>query len=181
MCCVRRVRTAKVYSRTKQSAERFAAEMAGRGDVPSLIDVVGSAADAASGADVICVATTSSKPVLGTADVSDGQHINAVGSFSRAMIELDPQLVARCRVIVDQREAALEEAGELIAAIEAGLVGEGDLVELGDVVAGKARGFSVDERPSMFKSVGLAIQDMAAAAAALERAKSEEFGLEIQM
>ncbi len=181
VCCVRRVKTVKVYSRTKQSAERFADEMAGSGDVPSSIDVVGSAADAASGADVICVATTSSEAVLGAEDVSDGQHINAVGSFSRAMIELDPQLVARCHVVVDQREAALEEAGEVIAAVDAGLVGEGDLVELGDVVAGKARGFGVDERPSMFKSVGLAIQDMAAAASALERARGEGLGQEVQL
>ena len=68
-----------------------------------------------------------------------------------------------------------------VVMVDAGLVGEGDLVELGDVVAGKARGFGVDERPSMFKSVGLAIQDMAAAASALERARGEGLGQEVQL
>ncbi|MEE9245621.1 MAG: NAD(P)-binding domain-containing protein [Gemmatimonadota bacterium] len=181
VCAVRRVRAVTVYSRTEASAERFASEMAGRREVPDRVEVAESAAAAAKDADIICVATSSLEPVLMRGEAPDGAHINAVGSFTSEMIELDPELVAECRVVVDQREAALAEAGEIIAAIEAGLMKGTDLAELGDIVAGGLPQRTEIAQPTLFKSVGLAVQDMCAAAAALERARQEGLGQEVEL
>lgn len=181
VCTVRQVGKAAVYSRTRANAERFASDMAGTGDVPDAIEVCDSPAAAVEEADIVCVATSSSVPVLAKDEVPEGAHINAVGSFTPEMLELDPQLVASSRVVVDQREAALAEAGEVIAAADAGLISESDLVELGDIVAGKAAGrFGADDM-TLFKSVGLAVQDMCAAKAALERAVRENLGSAVQL
>jgi ornithine cyclodeaminase len=91
--------------------------MAGQSRIPNRIVVADSAAAALQDAEIVCVATTSPTPVLVAADVPRGAHINAVGSYRPEMIELDPTLVAQCRVVVDQWEAAMAEAGEVIAAI----------------------------------------------------------------
>ncbi len=181
VCAVRQIGRATVYSRTHANALRFASEMAGAGDVPNAIEVCDSAGAAVKEADIVCVATSSSTPVLAKDEVPEGVHINAVGSFTPEMLELDPQLVADSRVVVDQREAALAEAGEVIAAMDAGLISESDLVELGDIIAGKAAGRSGAGDITLFKSVGLAVQDMCAAKAALERALKEDIGSAVEL
>ncbi|MCA1588761.1 MAG: hypothetical protein LC744_09025 [Chloroflexi bacterium] len=114
-------------------------------------------------ADVICCATTSAEPVLDAAWVRPGTHVNGIGAFRLGMVEMPPMLFARAALVaVDARAASMAEAGDVVAAIEAGLLAERDLVEIGSIAAGWA-----DTRPSdditVFKSVGLAIQDVAAA------------------
>ena len=91
VCCVREIESVAVYALA--GAEEFAEEMAGRGDVPDVIRVAGSARKAAQDADIICTATSSSEPVLGVADVAPGTHINAIGAFTPEMREIDPALV----------------------------------------------------------------------------------------
>jgi ornithine cyclodeaminase len=122
-----------------------------------------SAEAAVRGADIICCATTSSEPIFAADWVSPGAHVSAVGSFRKGMIELPPQIFAVAALVaVDSREAALEEAGDLIAAVEEGLLARDGFVEIGGIHTGWAA--SRDPAAiTVFKSVGLAIQDLAAA------------------
>ena len=114
-------------------------------------------------ADVICCATTSTEPVFDAAWVRPGAHVNGIGAFRLGMVEMPPALFTRAAVVaVDARSAALAEAGDVVAAIEAGLLSEADLVEIGSVERSWADGRAADAI-SVFKSVGLAIQDVAAA------------------
>jgi ornithine cyclodeaminase len=182
VCCVRRIERVLVYSRTAAHAERFAEEVRGRGPVPGDVRAVASVADAVGAADVVCTATASPDPVLRVEHVRPGLHVNAVGSFTPAMRELDPALIGRADLVaVDQRAAAMAEAGEVIAAIELGVAEEGRLVELGDLVVGRVAGRSRGEDVTVFKSVGLAIQDLAAAGRAVEVAAREGRGIEVDM
>lgn len=181
VCCVRDITQARVSSRTHQSARALATEMSGRGRVPSDIRVARSVREATTGADIICVATTSSVPVLSRADVADGCHINAVGSFTPEMQEFDPGLLADARVVVDQRTAAVEEAGEVIAALQRGQIREEQLEELGAIVNGTSPGRQDRGEVTVFKSVGVAIQDLAAADYALRAATRDGLGTVVDL
>jgi len=153
----------RVYCRTATSREAFAGVM--REELGPSVRVV-AAADAESatrGADVICCATTSSQPIFAAEWVSPGSHVNGVGSFRLGMVEMPPELFGRASLVaVDSRKAALEEAGDLVAALEAGLLERIGFVEIGTVEGG----WAATRDPTaitVFKSVGLAIQDLAAA------------------
>ena len=182
MCCVRRIERVLVHSRTAAHAERFAEQVRRCAPIPSDVRAVPSVADAVVSADVVCTATTSVDPVLRVEHARPGLHVNAVGSFTPEMRELDPALIGRADcVVVDQRAAALAEAGEVIAAIAAGLTGETRLVELGKLVIGRAAGRARDDGVTVFKSVGLAIQDLFAADRAVREAESRGLGLEVRL
>jgi ornithine cyclodeaminase len=181
VCCVRKIERAWVYSPNRAHAEAFAAEMAGRDSVPATIEVAASAREAAAQADIICAATTSTTPVIGPADIRPGAHINGVGSFTPDMREIDPELVKRTRVIVDQRQAALAEAGEVIACVGDGSLKESDLIELGEVVNGAQPGRTSAEQITFFKSVGLAAQDVTAAQQALTTALQKKLGSTVDL
>lgn len=171
----------RVCSRTAASAVRLVEDVSSNlalvppgSDVPvPVVRVADSAADAVSGADLIVAATTSSTPVFPGGEVATGTHINGVGSFKPSMQEVGAEVVRRARVVVDQREAAWEEAGDLIAAVEAGEVGR-DVIdcELGDIVNGVAPRGRADRDLTFFKSVGNAAQDIAIAELALARAEA---------
>lgn len=149
-----------VHARSEASRSAFAERMQEATDVEVL--PVATAEEGVRQADVICCATTSSTPVFDAAWLRPGTHVNGVGAFRLGMVELPPELFARASTVaVDSRTAALAEAGDLVAAIEGGLASEGDLVEIGSVDRDWAA-----SRPAgaitVFKSVGLAIQDVAA-------------------
>ncbi|HEV2251473.1 MAG TPA: ornithine cyclodeaminase family protein [Candidatus Limnocylindria bacterium] len=129
--------------------------------------------DAVTGADIVVTATSSPTPVFQGAWLGDGVHVTAVGSFTPRMRELDEETLRGARLVVDQRAAALAEAGELV-----GRRAE-ELVELGEIVAGRAPGRSNDRERTVFKSVGSAIQDLAVASIAYERAREAGIGEEI--
>jgi ornithine cyclodeaminase/alanine dehydrogenase-like protein (mu-crystallin family) len=153
----------RVFARTPASRVAFAAMMAEELGPSVRVLAAESAELAVRGADVICCATTSSQPIFSADWVSPGAHINAVGSFRLGMIELPPELFANASLVaVDSREAALEEAGDLVAALDAGLLARDAFIEIGGIDPSWAS----DRDPSaitIFKSVGLAIQDVAAA------------------
>lgn len=175
VCTVRGIETALVCDPSPGATERFIAELAGRDSFPAELRAA-TAREAAAEADVLCTATVSPTPVFADADLSSGAHVNAVGSYQPEVQELPPETVARARVFVDDREAALAETGDLIQPIRAGLFGpEHIAADLGELVLGSARGRESDDELTLFKSVGLAVQDAAAARAALARA--EELGL----
>ena len=161
VCCVRKIEGASVWSRTSARAARFAAEMRGVEGVPNEITVAASVEAAVDGADIVCLATPATEPLLRARHVGPGMHVNAVGSFRADMCEFEPAILSGALVVVDQREAALAEAGEVMAAVRAGMVSADGLVELGDVVDAPP---SLDrDRVTVFKSVGLAVQDVVAA------------------
>jgi ornithine cyclodeaminase/alanine dehydrogenase-like protein (mu-crystallin family) len=157
----RPIRRALVYSRDRSSREAFAASMA---ELTGIEVVAASTAEAAvSEADVICCATTSSEPVFDDAWVPSGAHVNGIGAYRLGMVELPPELLARADLVaVDSREAARAEAGDVVAAIERGLLAEDSLVEIGSIGADWVATRPV-EAITIFKSVGMAVQDVAAA------------------
>jgi ornithine cyclodeaminase len=169
VCTVRRIEDVRVWSRTPERAARLADEMRGQGQVPATVIVVPTAAGAVDGADVICTATSATTPVLFAADVRGGSHLNAIGSFTPEMQEFDPALLREAFVVVDQRAAAREEAGEVIAAVQGGVCRWTDVVELGELLVGARRRGAGEGRVSVFKSVGLAVQDLAAGARLVAR------------
>lgn len=163
---VRPIVEVRIHSRTRRSAERFADEIEG-----VEARVAESATEAVAGAHVVVTATDSSSPVVPSDAVGAGTHINAIGAYRPDMAEIPPALVTRCRVVVDQRRAALAEAGDVIGPIRAGRLGADDLVELGSVLAGRAGGRTDPDQITLFKSVGSASQDLAVASLALERSR----------
>jgi ornithine cyclodeaminase len=182
VCCVRDIREVWVYSPNLVHAAAFASEMAGRTPIPATIHVTASAEEAVSRADVICTATTSLRPVFPYHALQTGAHVNAVGSFTPQMHELDEETIRASLVVVDSREAALEEAGELISALQSGVIGpEHIYAELGEIVAGKKPGRQSDDQITLFKSVGVAVQDAAAASIALQNAARDELGVVVSL
>ena len=126
--------------------------------------------EAVRGADVVCTATPSENPIYEDASVANGAHINAVGAFRPSMCETPPATVARSRVFVDQRAAAHVEAGDLIQAIDRDLFAWDRVAgEIGEVAAGAIAGRQSDREVTLFKSVGMSLQDAAAAGARARR------------
>lgn len=138
------------------------------------IDASAGTPDAVAGADVVCTCTTSASPVFDGAAVAPGTHINAIGAYRRDLCELDGALLARSTVVVETREAALAEAGDILQAIAAGqLAGDGFARELTEVIGGHARRES-EQQITVFKSVGVAIEDLIIARAVAERLWTSE-------
>lgn len=163
VCAARPVSSLRIYARNESARVAFAAEMAA--ELGARVDVVAapSAQEALHGADVVCCATTSSTPIFDADWVEPGTHVNAIGAYRLDMVEVPPELFARATVVaVDSRPAVLEEAGDLVAALEGGMLGPDGYVELGTVEVGWANHRDLDAI-TVFKSVGLAIQDVAAA------------------
>ena len=174
---IRHVRTladVRVWSPSPMHREAFAAEMS----TPQLpVSAAQTAADAVHGADIIVLATASPTPVIESADVNPGAHIAAVGACRADQREMPTALVARARVFVDSRAGALKEAGDLLLPIGEGAIAASHICgELGDVVLGQVRG---RERPSditIFKSLGMAVEDVVAARLVLQRAGEARLG-----
>ena len=156
----RPIRRVLVYARDAARRHAFAVRMARVTGVD-----VAAAPDAESAvrdADIVCCATTSHEPVFDAAWLRPGTHVNGIGAFNLGMIELPPELFGRASLVaVDAREAALAEAGDLVAGIERKFVGAGDLVEIGSVDRSWVK-TREQAAITVFKSVGLAIQDVAA-------------------
>jgi ornithine cyclodeaminase len=133
-------------------------------------------------ADIICTATTSSTPVFADHEVGVGAHINAIGSYKPHMREIPPETVVRSMVVVDQVDAAWEEAGDLILPRQAGLIQADHIrAELGEIVAGTKQGRTHPDMITFFKSVGIAIQDWAAASRVFANAEQLGLGTEVPL
>ncbi len=167
VCCVRDIKKVYVYSRSLKNAQCFANNIQSDKVVITATDVV---REATQHADIICTATPSTSPIVDLADVKPGVHINAVGSHTHEMMELSTALLAAAKVYVDERAAALAEAGEIIHAIQANALQADQLYELGQLILNARLGRESPQQITVFKSVGLAIQDVSAASAALENA-----------
>ena len=151
------------------AAESLAAEVSTWNSAP-VVNLGADPAEAVAAADIIMAATTTSTPLFDGNLLKPGTHVTGVGSFTPDMQEIDAATVARARVVVDSREACQAEAGDIIkaaAAIDA---------EIGEIANGTAPGRQSDDEITFFKSVGVACQDAAAAAAVLAGAEEKNLG-----
>ncbi|MEV6875279.1 ornithine cyclodeaminase family protein [Amycolatopsis sp. NPDC051128] len=159
VAAVRPVRRLAVFGRDRTRAEAFTARLGA--EFPGMTTrVATSASDAVSDAEIVCCATSSRAPLFAVDDLPDRVHVNAIGSYLPSMRELPAELVATAScVVVDQVDAVLKEAGEVIDAVDTGLIERAALVELGQALRTPP---TVSGR-TVFKSVGLAVQDWAIA------------------
>lgn len=178
---VRAIREIRIVDRSREAAERLAEELRG-GPGPLDVRVFIDPEEAARGAHVICTATTSSEPVFPGDAVLPGTHVNGVGSYTKEMQEVDAALVSRAKVIVDTRDGALAEAGDLVIPLRKGILRREELgTELGEVVLGTRPGRTSADEITFFKSVGNAAQDLAVAGLALGAAEREGAGTVVEL
>lgn len=179
VAAVRPIEMIRVYSRDVTRRVRFADELGaylrGRGVTVAVLPA-STPAEAMDGAQVVCAATSSSTPVLAAADLLPGAHINGVGSYRLDMQEIPDEIIRRAQVFVDAREAARTEAGDLLPAVEAGVLDWVTLPEIGEALSGARSGRQSSEEVTFFKSVGIAVQDVAAAGLVSRRAHEMGIG-----
>ncbi len=173
VCAVRPIEEIRIYSLA--GAEEMADEI--RDLYEARVIVAESAHQALEGADVIVAATNSKTPVVRKVDVSPGTHINGIGSFTPEMQEVADDVVAVAKIVVDHRESAWAEAGDLIIARDKGVISEDDVyAEIGELAAGLKPGRSDPDEITFFKSVGNAVQDAAVAARVVAVAFDRDIG-----
>jgi ornithine cyclodeaminase len=167
---VRPIERVLVWGRRPERAASLAAQLRSTG-VPA--EPATELAHAASEADIVTCATTSTEPLLKAGVIRPGTHVDLVGGFTPQMREADDALMASARLFVDTFAGALKEAGDLVQPIERGLIGrEAVLADLAMLARGEHRGRVAPEEITLFKSVGAALEDLAAACLAIERARS---------
>jgi len=180
-CEVRQVREVRILGRTAASVEAFAAEIRAWPGAP-VVSVADSPQKAVAGADIVITATTSETPVFDGRDLSPGVHVTGVGSFAPHMQEVDEITVQRAKIVVDSLLASLSEAGDLIIPIDRHIITKLDIHgEIGTIVNGDLPGRETAEEITFFKSVGVAVQDAAAAAAVLREAEAQALGTVVDM
>jgi alanine dehydrogenase len=183
VCTVRAITKVWIYDPSPDVARSYALEMQQKGGpIPQDISVALTPAEALKGADIVCTATTSMEPVFRDQDLSPGVHINGIGSYTPKMQEVPTQTVVRSKLVVDSLAASLVEAGDLIIPLQNRMLKESDIHgEIGQVAAGDIQGRESDSEVTFFKSVGLAVQDVATATLALERAEELNVGITIDL
>jgi alanine dehydrogenase len=175
VCKVRKVSRIHVYSPNEEHRRQFAEEMSRACDTEVL--PVSHPEGAARDMDVVITATTSREPVLLSSWLGQGTHVNAVGSNFLAKAELEPEVVRRCNVVVvDSRDQARIEAGDFVQPLEAGFLRWQDVKELGQVIVGRFNGRNHPQDITLFKSLGIAIEDVAVAGRLLARAVEANAG-----
>ena len=158
----------RIFDLSRRSMEDFAGEMGSKLGVEIVLSESG--ADAVKGADVVLAATTSKDPVVRREWLGERIHVSAVGSFYPDYRELDTATVREAKVVVDSVEAIMEEAGDILIPIAEGAIAEDHIfAELGEIVLGRKEGRTPDDGLTVFKSVGLAIQDSSVASLVLRK------------
>jgi len=175
MASVRRLRRVRVMSRSIERARSLALEMQGR--VACAIEPVASAAEAVQGADLVVTVTTSVAPIIERSWIAAGTHLNVVGSSVPSAREVDTATMASAALFVDKRESTLAEAGDYLLAAADGAIGPGHIrAELGEVLTGDQPGRRSPDEITLFKSLGLAVEDLAAAEFLHRRAQEMNVG-----
>lgn len=175
IACVRPLKRARVVARRFESAQRFAREVQPQFSFP--IEATDSLAAAVEGADVIVTATTSREPVIRREWISPGAHINAIGTFSPKAREIDSATMAAATLFTDRRESLFSEAGDYLIARQEGLLASRPVAaELGEVLIKAHPGRTSNKELTLFKSLGLAMEDLAAASRAYQNAQQSAVG-----
>jgi len=176
VCCVRPIAKVKVFDPLVNLREKFCSEASRKLGVD--VVSVSSPMDAVVGCEMLITATTSKTPVFSGRWVEAGAHINAIGAHTSDARELDDDVARKAKIVVDSRETALREAGDLIIPIKAGIIGEENIhAELGEILVGSKLGRETDREITLFKSVGLALQDVSTATLVYRKAVERNVGV----
>ncbi len=179
VCAMRNIERAFVYDKFEERANGFATEMSGNLNIPI---ETRKPEDVVKESDIIITATTAKTPIFDGNLVNPGTHLNSIGSFKPDVREVDEVVIKRSKIVVDQKSAALEEAGDIIIPLKAGIITEKDIYgELGEIVTGIKPGRTSDSEITLFKSVGLGIQDCATAWLAYTKAKEKGISKEVNL
>jgi alanine dehydrogenase len=173
---VRDIKYVKIFDRVISRAKEFASQMSQIfGSIH--IEIATTVADAVKGSDIVTTITPTKAPIVMDAWVEEGVHINAVGADAPGKQELDPKILKRAKVVVDDLEQA-SHGGEINVPINSGIMNAGDVyAEIGDLITGKKPARTSDREITIFDSTGLAIQDAASAAAVYKKALQRKVGL----
>jgi ornithine cyclodeaminase len=175
LAIVRSIKLARVACRTRDHAVQLVREMQDKVSFP--IEAVDSNEDAVRGADLIVTATSANEPVVERDWIADGAHINAIGTHSPLSREIDSETMAAARIFADRRESVLNEAGDyLLAAQEGAVTPESIVAEVGELIIKTKEGRISPKEITLFKSLGLAIEDVACAEYLFRKAKTENVG-----
>ena len=180
MLAVRSPQNIFVWGRNQTRAEAFAQRMSA--ETGRLISAKKSAGDTVSNADLICTTTSSKSPILHGNWVKSGTHLNLVGAAIASSREVDDALVLKSRYFTDYRPAAMAAAGELLDAIKNNVVTEGHIIgEIGEVIEASIKGRTSSQDITVYKSLGVAAQDLAAAHWLYDKSLKLDFGTEINL
>lgn len=178
LACVRELSEIRIVGRRPNAARQLAAELADRLPARAFDD----AAAALDGADIVATVTASPAPVFAPEAIAPGTHINAVGAYTATTREVPSETVAAARVFVDDRTAALSEAGDLLLAIADGAIDESHVVgTLGEVLIGQVQGRTDAQQITIFESLGLGLEDIAAASHVCGRALEDGIGTDVEI
>jgi ornithine cyclodeaminase len=179
MAAVRELRRVRVWNHRPEGAAAFVAWAEEEGHT---VEACATVEKAVAGADLICTVSSSREPLVDGDWVAPGAHVNAVGAFEPTTRELHANLVAKATVVVDSREEAGKAAGDLLLAMEDGAIpSDADFPELGELLSGKR---AVDRKPdgvTVFESLGLALEDVAAGAEVVARAREARLGTDVSL
>jgi ornithine cyclodeaminase len=176
MAAARPFEHGRIWGRDPEQARRLADEIT----LPFPLEVVASAEDAVRGADVVVTATAAAEPIVQREWFADGTHINAVGSSIPRTRELDGATVAASTLFVDRRESTENESGDFLLAVKEGSVNADHITaELGEVFAGMHPGRTSSAEITLFKSLGIAMEDLAAGEYVLRKAREQDVGVEV--
>ncbi len=175
LCKVRKIARVKVYSQSGKSAELLKKEL--ESEVGIEIEPVGTAIEAVRAADLLATVTTAKDPILSADWLKPGVHINAVGSHRPDIREIDGATIKRAKLVVDSRAAIKSECGDILLAIREGAIAEDHVTaEIGEVLAGSKPGRTSTEEMTLYKSVGIALQDVATAQLVYRKALDHKVG-----
>lgn len=177
---LREMEKVKVYDVLCERADRFAHEMSQQLGLD--VEIVNTNRDCIEDSEVIVLATTSTVPVIDGDWVRKGAHINSIGVTGPGGRELDDKVVQRAKIVVDTAEGALAETGDLTIPIKNGIISENHIyAEIHEIVAGKKAGRTSDDEITVFKAVGLAVEDAAVARFVYDKASREGLGKEVDL
>ncbi|MBS3774416.1 MAG: hypothetical protein V5A59_08075 [Bacteroidales bacterium] len=179
VCAVRDIQKAYVYDIRPKTAENFIKDMQSKveADIQFTDDLT-----FLSKADIICTATGAESPLFQLDQIKEGVHINAIGSFQPHMQEIDPQIIKASRLFVEQKSASMVESGDLIIPVNNKIITEDHLIgEIGEVFIGNKVGRDSEEDITLFKSVGIAVQDLMVAEAVYHKGDKKSMGTKIEL
>lgn len=180
MIVARPVTSVRVWSRDGERARMFAEREARRHGIA--VSAAATVREAVAGADIICTTTAATEPVLLGEWVAPGTHINAAGASVPSARELDTAAVVRARLYVDRRESTLHEAGDFLIPKAEGAITDAHIVgEIGELLLHTVRGRGSAEEVTLFKSLGLAVEDLAAADHIYKKAVAAGAGVSVEL
>ena len=178
LCAVRPIQKVKVLGRDRERLQTFCDRNSSHFGISVVPAVDGK--EVVENSDIVVTATSSTEPVVVYPWVGEGTHINAIGSNALIRREIDEKTLRQCDLIaVDSREVAARECGDLLPLLEKGRVNWRQILELGDILVGRAAGRTNDSQITLFESQGMAVQDLAVGATVLDRARDMGLGMEL--